>query len=118
MVNKSELSSTSVVIDGIEIPNGDAVVHDGDLVSVMTTPRNAALFFQKIGLKTTQVRDAMLIGGGTIAWDYNGLWIDPNFGVWLVQGGTINFGYTGFFSDPNFGDQYVEAGQWIEGGNG
>lgn len=54
--------------NGIEIPNGDSVVHDGDLVSVMTTPRNAALFFQKIGLKTTQVRDAMLIGGGTISY--------------------------------------------------
>ena len=40
--------------NGIEIPNGDSVVHDGDLVSVMTTPRNAALFLlaeMKISVK-------------------------------------------------------------------
>ena len=80
--------------------------------------QNGTVNFGYTGLYNDPQAGWWLVGGGTICWDYNGLWIDPNFGVWLVQGGTINFGYTGTFNDPNFGDQYVEAGQWIEGGNG
>lgn len=51
--NKNELS----------IPGGDHLVHNGDFVSIIATPQNAALFFKKIGLKTHQVRNALIIGG-------------------------------------------------------
>ena len=56
--NKNELS----------IPGGDHLVHNGDFVSIIATPQNAALFFKKIGLKTHQVRNALIIGGGTISY--------------------------------------------------
>ncbi len=70
---------------GIEIPNGDSVVHDGDLISVMTTPRNAALFFRKIGLKTTQVRDAMIIGGGTISYYLAQMLMEMKISVKIIE---------------------------------
>ena len=37
--------------DNVYIPNGDFVLKDGDLVSIIASPQNAASFFQTIGLK-------------------------------------------------------------------
>lgn len=54
--------------DGVSIPGGNQVIHNGDLVSILASPQNAALFFKKIGLKTHQVKNALLIGGGTVAY--------------------------------------------------
>lgn len=62
-----------ILVVGIErgeeayIPNGNFVLHDGDLVSIVASPRNAASFFYNIGLKTNQVKNCMMVGGGTIA---------------------------------------------------
>lgn len=53
--------------DNVYIPNGDFILKDGDLVSIIASPQNAANFFQTIGLKTNQVRNCMIVGGGTIA---------------------------------------------------
>lgn len=52
----------------ITIPNGDFVLHDGDVLSIMAAPVNSARFFRKIGLDTHQVKDTMIVGGGTIAY--------------------------------------------------
>lgn len=49
------------------IPNGDFRLHDGDLVSIMATPTNAAAFFKTIGLTTNQVKNCMIVGGATTA---------------------------------------------------
>ena len=53
--------------DNVYIPNGDFILKDGDLVSIIASPQHAANFFQTIGLKTNQVRNCMIVGGGTIA---------------------------------------------------
>lgn len=63
-----------ILVCGIErgeevaIPNGNFVLHNGDQVSFMATPQNAAQFFKKIGMKTHQVKDALIIGGGKITY--------------------------------------------------
>ena len=54
--------------DSVSIPGGNHVVHDGDLVSILASPVNAAAFFKKIGLKTNQVKNAIIVGGGTISY--------------------------------------------------
>ncbi len=62
-----------ILVSGIErgdevyIPNGDFVLQNGDLVSMIASPKNAAIFFKNIGLKTDQVKNCMIVGGGTIA---------------------------------------------------
>ena len=56
--NKNELS----------IPGGDHIIHNGDFVSIIATSQNTAMFFKKIGLETHQVRNALIIGGGTISY--------------------------------------------------
>ncbi len=53
--------------DKAYIPNGDFVLRNGDMVSIIASPRNAAAFFAHIGLKTNQVKSCMIVGGGTIA---------------------------------------------------
>lgn len=52
----------------LSIPGGDKIVHDGDFVSIIATPKNTTLFFKKIGLKTHQVKNSLIIGGGTISY--------------------------------------------------
>lgn len=54
--------------DRISIPGGNHILHNGDLVSIIASPQNAALFFKKIGLKTNQVKNTIIIGGGTISY--------------------------------------------------
>ena len=49
-------------------PGGNHVIHNGDFVSIIATPQNTALFFKKIGLKTNQVKNCLIIGGGTISY--------------------------------------------------
>lgn len=62
-----------ILVSGIErgeeayIPNGDFVLQNGDLVTIIASPKNAATFFKNIGFKTDQVKNCIIVGGGTIA---------------------------------------------------
>ena len=50
------------------IPNGSFQLAAGDRISIMAQPRDAFLFFRKIGAPTSPVRQIMLLGGGRIAY--------------------------------------------------
>ena len=50
------------------IPNGNFVLEVQDLVHFIAPPKKAGEFFQKIGVDTHQVKDAMIVGGGKIAY--------------------------------------------------
>lgn len=52
----------------ITIPDGNFVLHDNDVLSIVASPQNAADFFRNIGLKTNQVRNTLIVGGGKIAY--------------------------------------------------
>ncbi len=62
-----------ILICGIErghdafIPDGNFVIKNGDMVSIVAAPGNAAYFFKKIGIKTNRVKDTMIVGGGATA---------------------------------------------------
>lgn len=53
--------------DHVAIPDGNFILRDGDMVSIIASPRNSAEFFRKIGIQTNQVKNTMIVGGGTIA---------------------------------------------------
>ena len=63
-----------VLISGVEreeevfIPDGKFILKDGDTVSIIASPRNSAEFFRKIGIHTDQVKNTLIVGGGTIAY--------------------------------------------------
>ena len=52
----------------LSIPGGNHLIHNGDFVSIIATPQSTAQFFKKIGLKTHQVHNTLIIGGGTISY--------------------------------------------------
>lgn len=72
--NLSETFRCDILVCAIEsrgnvsIPNGNHILHDGDMVSILAAPQNAAQFFKKIGLKTHQVKNTIIVGGGTISY--------------------------------------------------
>lgn len=66
--------NTNVLICAVErgnditIPDGNFVLQDQDMLSIIASPIHAAEFFHYIGLKTNQVKNAMIVGGGTIGY--------------------------------------------------
>ncbi len=53
--------------DEVFIPSGDFTLHGNDLISIITSPRSAFDFFQKVGGPISHIKNVMLIGGGRIA---------------------------------------------------
>ena len=51
-----------------------------------------------------------LIRDGIIDFGYNGLWNDPVCGWWLITDGAVNFGYTGLWNDPACGWWMISGG--------
>lgn len=62
--------ATNILVCAIErhgevhIPSGDFQIAKGDIVSVVSSRKSSKDFFEKIGFKTHQVKDTMIIGGG------------------------------------------------------
>ena len=80
-----------ILVAGVEreedvyIPNGEFILKDGDLVSIIASLQNAAKFFQKIGLKTNQVKNCMIVGGGTIGFYLAKQLIDMKIDVRIIE---------------------------------
>lgn len=51
----------------VVIPDGSFVFEENDVVSIVGTPKNTSDFFKKIKIKTHQVGNTMIVGGGTTA---------------------------------------------------
>ena len=71
--------------DNVSIPGGYDIIHDGDMVSILASPLNAAAFFRKIGLKTNQVKNCIIVGGGTISYYLAHALLDMNIGVKIIE---------------------------------
>lgn len=48
----------------IAIPLGNARIQPGDKISFAATPKHVRSFLKKIGLKSNQVKDSIIVGGG------------------------------------------------------
>ncbi len=53
--------------DEIYIPSGNFVIKEGDILSILASPKNSSDFFRKIHLETNQVKNAIIAGGGEIS---------------------------------------------------
>lgn len=54
--------------ENIYIPSGNFIIRQGDILSIIASPKNSSDFFKKIHLETNQVKNAMLAGGGEISY--------------------------------------------------
>ena len=65
---KSDILVCAVERDGgVIIPNGNFVLQNGDQVTFLATQENAHAFFQQIHMPVRPVRNALIVGGGAIA---------------------------------------------------
>ena len=70
----SERFPAKVLICAVErdnqvfIPGGEFVLRDNDLVSVVASPQDCADFFRDLGLSTRPVKNALIVGGGTLGY--------------------------------------------------
>lgn len=51
----------------VRIPDGNFILRSGDVISIVTSRKNAIEFCEKINLKTNGVKNTMIIGGGKIS---------------------------------------------------
>ena len=55
------------------------------MVSILASPLNAAAFFRKIGLKTNQVKNCIIVGGGTISYYLAHALLDMKISVKIIE---------------------------------
>lgn len=51
--------------DDVYIANGNFMLSERDVISIIATPRNANTFFKKIKYKTNQVKNTIIVGGSS-----------------------------------------------------
>ena len=69
----------------LTIPNGSYVLQAGDVVSYVSTVKNAHRFFKKIGLKTHRVSNSFIVGGGKTSYYLAKQLIDMGIEVKIVE---------------------------------
>lgn len=80
-----------ILVCGVErgeqtfIPSGDFILQDLDLVSIIASPKNSNQFFKKIGVNTHQVKNALIVGGGTLGYYLAALLSDMKIRVTLIE---------------------------------
>lgn len=71
--------------DEVIIPKGSFTLQQGDTISIAASPKNAKTFFDKIGVETHQVKNAMIVGGGTIAYYLSEQLLNMGIDVKIVE---------------------------------
>lgn len=69
----------------VVIPNGSFVMKENDTISIIASATNARDFFKEIGVETHQVKNAMIVGGGTIAFYLADQLINMGIAVKIVE---------------------------------
>ena len=83
--------TSNVVICAVErerevfIPSGQFILRAGDLISFVATRKDARTFLSKIGFKTGQVKDALIVGGGKDAYYLADLLIRAGIQVSIIE---------------------------------
>ena len=71
--------------DEVFIPKGNFVLKENDMISIVGSPANVASFFKKLGVEISQVKNTMIIGGGTIAFYLASQLLTMGIGVKIIE---------------------------------
>lgn len=80
-----------ILVCGVErggdvyIPDGQFVLKEGDLVSIVATYQNGAAFFKNIGVKSNRVKDTIIIGGGVIGYYLADILLQSGISVKIIE---------------------------------
>ena len=69
----------------IFIPTGDFEISAGDIISFVAPRKQVGMFLKKIGFRTNKVKDAIIIGGGEIAYYLAKLLVHAGIDVKVVE---------------------------------
>ena len=67
------------------IPNGSFILEEGDVISYVSTIKNAHSFFKKLGLKTHRVANSFIVGGGKTSYYLAKQLIDAGIDVKIIE---------------------------------
>lgn len=71
--------------DDVFIPNGQFILREGDIISLIATPMSAKVFFSKIGYDTHHAKNTMIIGGGMVAYYLASMLIKMGVAVKIIE---------------------------------
>ena len=69
----------------IMVPNGDTVIQQGDVLTIISMPRDAQIFFKKIGVRTNKCKNVMIVGGGQLSFYLSKLLLNNHVDVTIVE---------------------------------
>ncbi|WP_310602052.1 Trk system potassium transporter TrkA [Anaerosporobacter sp.] len=69
----------------VMIPNGDFIIRERDIISIIAPHKRAVEFFVKIGVISNPVKNAMLIGGGALSYYLACQLIDYGIEVKIIE---------------------------------
>lgn len=67
------------------IPDGNFVMKERDIISVIASPKKASQFFKKIKVQTNQVRDTIIVGGGKITYYLANILLSMGINVKIIE---------------------------------
>ncbi len=71
--------------DDVFIPDGNFILQQGDVVSIISTYQNCSLFFKKVGLKSNRVKNTIIIGGGVTGYYLADMLIQSGISVKIIE---------------------------------
>ncbi len=69
----------------IVIPDGNTILYDGDIVSVIVPFNRMFKFFSSIGIKTKPIKDILIVGGSKIAFYLSEILIKSKIKVKIIE---------------------------------
>ena len=69
----------------VTIPDGSFVLRSGDLVTFLATPDKAQQFFNRLGIPVAPVKNAMIVGGGAIAFYLSQYLLENRIKVRIIE---------------------------------
>ena len=69
----------------VTIPDGNFILKEKDVVSIVASPKKAKLFFKRIRIQTNQVKDTIIIGGGKITFYLTQLLLSMGIDVKIIE---------------------------------
>lgn len=81
----------NILVCGVErgeevyIPDGNFILQQGDLVSIVSTYQNCSAFFKNIGIKSSRVKDTIIIGGGVTGYYLADMLIQSGISVKIIE---------------------------------
>lgn len=84
----SDILICAIERDGqVYIPSGNFLIKSGDIISFVSTRKDGKHFLEKIGFKTHQVKDTMIIGGGKAAYYLAKQLLNMGISVKIIENG-------------------------------